>query len=63
MDKFLELLEFIENHFNSIKLLSSPLLMLLERKLSDKSKTLIPKEKKTHMHFSIKIDYTKTDNE
>lgn len=60
MDKFLELLEFIGDHHNSIKLLSSPLLMLLENKLDAKSKPLINQEQKINKQFSIKFDYTKT---
>lgn len=60
MEKLLDVLEFVENHLNTIKLVSSTLLMLLEKKLGAKSKSLINQEQKINKQFSIKFDYTKT---
>lgn len=60
MEKLLDVLEFVENHLNTIKLVSSTLLMLLEKKLDAKSKPLINQEQKINKQFSIKFDYTKT---
>lgn len=60
MKTLLEVLEFVENYSNTIKLVSSALLMLLEKKLGAKSKSLINQEQKINKQFSIKFDYTKT---
>lgn len=60
MKELLDILEFVENHSNTIKLVSSTLLMLLEKKLGAKSKSLINQEQKINKQFSIKFDYTKT---
>lgn len=60
MKTLLEVLEFVDNYSNTIKLVSSALLMLLEKKLGAKSKSLINQEQKINKHFSIKFDYTKT---
>lgn len=60
MKTLLEVLEFVENYSNTIKLVSSAFLMLLEKKLGAKSKSLINQEQKINKQFSIKFDYTKT---
>lgn len=60
MKTLLEVLEFVENYSSTIKLVSSALLMLLEKKLGAKSKSLINQEQKINKQFSIKFDYTKT---
>lgn len=60
MKTLLEVLEFVDNYSNTIKLVSSALLMLLEKKLGAKSKSLINQEQKINKQFSIKFDYTKT---